>query len=797
MPAQLLALAVLAVAVVVAVRRTKARWSNAWRRLELAHLLAQPWYLWPVARVGIESWRQALHHELFEVCGFAEARQPTRIAARYISIRRKNGRPWIKVKVRRGFPEGDDEIDGKTCPKRLVEQQITQTTRVRWDFKWDFWFLRRHVIATPRQVVPRTAFARDSDVLDAIEAHLVDHRTAPPIALGRGDRLVAIDMDTEAPHLLISAGTIGGKSGTIRTLMAEMLWADPEAVGVIADKKEFSQRGLVHVPGVVYARSNEEINNALVAVWHEIERRNYECAQVGMGALPHFPRIVLGLEEVNVTYNQLNGWWRRHPDYDRKLAPGVYALDNILCCGRQAQVNCIVEGQDVNKRVISGSGAGTVNIAVRVLAEFDKPTWDRLAQGHEWRPPIPHKAQPGHCWVIHGSEIHEGQRIYFTDGEPDRKTGEPTPFEAYEWLKDRRAGRAWAAELLPQLALPRGSSRQDPTTDEQDQEHRAYRPSTQAQHSSSSEESRPRHRSGSGPKGTHDLTVGFDPSVQVVDGPTVLVDGASPTGVTEPRQSQPTQVGGGVLEHESRLSSPPTLPPVNTTVNPPGGRDRKENPEHPGVMGCDSNLDPNLTLRPPTNPPTPTSGFSVRSGGDASMLEIQSGSPSCPDDTEPNFRTLRELEGREWCPWRPGTLGRHARNPDLEFPEPVIKGRGQMPGRWSERAVREWVADYLDRGGEPGMYVVRQPGDDWSLVKIGETINLRGRLRRWNQYTAADPWRYVVLWIPCESKAAAQWLEALAHWEFDEYHEDLEFFRYGPRLQAWVERQRAEQEVRV
>ena len=172
----------------------------------------------------------------------------------------------------------------------------------------------------------------------------------------------------------------------------------------------------------------------LVAVWEEIDDRNKKCKAVGRGVLPTFPRIILGLEEINITYSSLNSWWRQDNGYHKGLAPGVYALDQILCAGRAAHVNAIIEGQDVTDRTISGAGAGTVNIAVRILAEYDQNAWKRLAHGHDWIQPISHKAQPGWSVVVHGLEVEQCQRFWFDDGEPDKKTGVPAPFEAYEWL---------------------------------------------------------------------------------------------------------------------------------------------------------------------------------------------------------------------------------------------------------------------------------------------------------------------------------------------------------------------------
>lgn len=272
-----------------------------------------------------------------------------------------------------------------------------------------------HLMILPEQIVPKKAPFRNPDIRAAIETALARNPTAPVIGLGRGDAPVAVDIDAESPHILISAGTIGGKSATVRSLVAQLLWADDNAIAVICDNKEHSQRGLVAVPGVVVARSAEEINNAIVAVWEEVQRRNSVCRDVPLGEdMPAFPRLILGLEEMNTTVKQLNGWWRRTNGTRAGQAPAIYALDNILCMGRAVRTNVILDGQAVNHRT-AGGDAGAVNIALRILAEYDENTWKRLAHGTEYIPAVSHAVQPGWCVTVHGREVTECQRIYMTE----------------------------------------------------------------------------------------------------------------------------------------------------------------------------------------------------------------------------------------------------------------------------------------------------------------------------------------------------------------------------------------------
>jgi hypothetical protein len=621
------------------------RWTRSRRHLDLAAALDAPWFLWPLSRLAIYRYmvREA-HADLWEQTGMfhlVDNKKHPLPAWRCIFIDKHNDTWRVRIRVRRGFPQGDEEVDGKINPKKAVVNNARGTldlgkVEVRWH--WRLWL--SHVEITPRRVLPAKAFFRDNDVRELVEAELTKNPTALPYMLLGKDEPYSVDLD-DIPHVGISAGTGGGKSALIRFLVAAPLWADPRTFAIVADRKEFSQRGLAEIPGVIYARDPEEINNVLIAVWEEVERRNKECASYGLNRLPDYPRIVLGLEEINITYQSLNSWWRQNNGYQKGLAPGIYALDQILCAGRQVKVNCIIEGQDVNNRVVSGSGAGTVNIDEWILANYDPNTWKRLAMGHEWVQPSSH---PGWCIAIRSRQLTEGQRIFMADGE--RKHG--GRFDAYEWLKNLDHSERQAN--LEQFML-----------------------------------------------------------------------------------------NGGLLELSPSPASP-TPPPSKTMLTPELGH--QEPVDH---------------------------------------------------DEEPNYRTLRELESRPWCPWRSGTLARYARDPLMEFPDPQIEVVKGVAGRYSERAVREWTEDRLLGGGNKdyGVYfVVWALADGRPGVKIGMTGNLKGRFRKWNLGTREWPSPFLLHWIPCDDKYAAKDEEDAQHDKWHDYHDHLELFRREGELATWLERQK-------
>ncbi|WP_107430716.1 helicase HerA domain-containing protein [Streptomyces sp. CB01580] len=47
--------------------------------------------------------------------------------------------------------------------------------------------------------------------------------SAPLIGLGAGKKMVSVDLDADSPHVLISAGSGGGKSTILRTICCQFI----------------------------------------------------------------------------------------------------------------------------------------------------------------------------------------------------------------------------------------------------------------------------------------------------------------------------------------------------------------------------------------------------------------------------------------------------------------------------------------------------------------------------------------------------------------------------------------------
>ena len=134
---------------------------------------------------------------------------------------------------------------------------------------------------------------------------------SPVLGATTRGKLFAWKLDDESPHIGISMGTGAGKSVLGRLIGAQVLGSGGRLI--ICDIKRVSHRWVKNddglLPGVLYARTIEEIHHALVAVAVEGERRYDVIDRFGEDVAQEFPRVVLMIEEINGTMQRLTRWW--------------------------------------------------------------------------------------------------------------------------------------------------------------------------------------------------------------------------------------------------------------------------------------------------------------------------------------------------------------------------------------------------------------------------------------------------------------------------------------------------------
>lgn len=239
-------------------------------------------------------------------------------------------------------------------------------------------------------------------------ANTPDH--IPVLGINGNFEPITVDLKQDSPHILVVAGTGGGKSTVVRSVMAPLI--SKGAIGVILDVKQCSHRWAYGSKRVGYAKTLPEIGNALVELGREVHRRNgilrdwhgpMETAPVG-------PRIVVSFEEINATMTQLR-------ELDKRVPKGAYraidALSDILLLGRAANVVMLGVMQFPDFRILPQSLVAQFN--ARVMIRFDKTIWTKIA----WDAGLPQAApyQVGRGMVVYGGKARETQFLSLTEQE--------------------------------------------------------------------------------------------------------------------------------------------------------------------------------------------------------------------------------------------------------------------------------------------------------------------------------------------------------------------------------------------
>lgn len=338
-------------------------------------LLAGTWtaaVLWHRRR-----WVKPLHLALFGPAGWPEDK-----------------RPGSYLRVPRTFAEGKHGVIVSLPPtfagrptERLVVAHVVRDKLALGDVS-ENWVLRgkhSYLQLRPRQRPPERAPFADPTVRALVERA---KPSAPLIGLTHGGRAVAVDLDDESPHVLLSAGTGGGKSSTIRAIAAQLM--RPGATCWVIDAKRHSHAWLRDVPGVRYFRDIEDIHHALVALGVEGQQRNRAFDHVGIDdPAPVFPRLVVICEELNATMRMLKQWWSNNRERgDQPGSPAVEALGQVVFMGRAVRIHVLAVAQMASARDMGG-GEQRENYAVRILGPLHRQRLADAGPGVSLRPVDP------------------------------------------------------------------------------------------------------------------------------------------------------------------------------------------------------------------------------------------------------------------------------------------------------------------------------------------------------------------------------------------------------------------------
>ncbi len=241
---------------------------------------------------------------------------------------------------------------------------------------------------------------------------LIEHapESAPILGVDGTGAPISVDLDSDSPHMLVSASTGGGKSVLLRSIASQMMANG--ATAVFLDVKRHSHRWAKNLPNAGYAATLPEIGNALVELGKEVHRRN-EIVENWPGTVesaPVGPRIVVVFEEMNATMSQLKELTRRIP---KGSYTAIDALKDIAFMGRAAKVHIVAVGQFMDARTM-GSDIREC-FSTRILIRYTKQTWTMLA----WDAGLPQAApeEKGRGMVVRGGRARETQFLCMSEEE--------------------------------------------------------------------------------------------------------------------------------------------------------------------------------------------------------------------------------------------------------------------------------------------------------------------------------------------------------------------------------------------
>lgn len=233
----------------------------------------------------------------------------------------------------------------------------------------------------------------------------------PILGISGDGQLITVNLDSDSPHVLISASTGGGKSTVARSIAAQMLRNG--SVATVLDLKRHSHRWAKNLPNAGYAQTIREIGNAWVELGQIVHKRNaiVENWPGSIETAPVGPRIIILFEEMNATMGMLRQASKRIPEDDYNAIDG---FNDVMFMGRAAKMHVVAVAQLATFRAMGGSEV-LENFNNKVLIRYSPTAWRYLAADCGKRIAAPE--EPGRGMVCYGGKARKTQLLYLTEEE--------------------------------------------------------------------------------------------------------------------------------------------------------------------------------------------------------------------------------------------------------------------------------------------------------------------------------------------------------------------------------------------
>ncbi|MFI9311077.1 pRL2-11 [Streptomyces triculaminicus] len=349
----------------------------------------------------MREWIEPLHLALLDPLGIPAATRPRS----YLHVPGNFSDDDAEIRI-------DLPVSLQFNEQRVAELVVKKLALQGVSFRWKYGGKDPYVLVKKVHRPPGKVVFSDPRVRELVQNV---RESAPLIGLGRGQKVVSVDLDVESPHVLVSAGTGGGKSVILRTIASQLIHHG--AHGYILDFKRVSHLWARGVANVTYCRDIADIHEALISLGAEGQRRIHAAEHLGDDEDPSTvgPRIVILLEEINATMKQLARYWEkvRYRD-DPKISPAVDALAEILFMGRAVRLHVLLVAQSATARALGGPEMRE-NFATRILARYTQNAWRMLVP--EVHPAPKSTRHIGRAQVVLGGVAQETQVMFMTDAE--------------------------------------------------------------------------------------------------------------------------------------------------------------------------------------------------------------------------------------------------------------------------------------------------------------------------------------------------------------------------------------------
>jgi hypothetical protein len=251
---------------------------------------------------------------------------------------------------------------------------------------------------------------------------------------------ITMDLAADNPHLMVSAGTGGGKSTILRAMAVQALLRGWRVI--ILDSKRHSHMWAEKLPNVLMARNIGEIANALSLVGQDVNNRNHIAEQwiraqhemgnwdVDIADAPIGPRTIVLYEEMNTTHSEVVAMtkekFRNSNDYT-----AIQGFKDVTNLGRAAKYHVMAVGQ-----YMSGSSMGKnstegaavrANFSTRVLINHDANAWNMLAR--ECGFPHSSPSERGRGYLCRNGKARMTQFVYVSERDAHHMVKDALPRE--------------------------------------------------------------------------------------------------------------------------------------------------------------------------------------------------------------------------------------------------------------------------------------------------------------------------------------------------------------------------------